>query len=93
MQTKEAANDKDSSEDADQLVVPSFLRVMQAEQSLFENFVYEEDDAQLLVNMQLGKAFPLATPATKRLDDSTEADIDNENSIPQESSIAANVSF
>ena len=35
---------------------------------------------------------PVAGSA-KRLDDSTEADIDNENSIPQESSIAANVSF
>ena len=46
---------------------------------MFENFVYEDDDAQLLINMQLGKP---AASATKRLDDSTEADIDNENSIP-----------
>ena len=50
IQTPSALTKKDkvsSSEasDSDAMVVPSFLRVMQAEQSLFENFVYEDDDA------------------------------------------------
>lgn len=73
-------------------MVPSFLRVMQAEQTLVDNFVYEDSDqiitASNLLQMRLQQ--PLGV---RRLDESSEAEVENENSIPQESSIAANVSF
>lgn len=66
-------------DDAD-LVVPSFLRVMQAEQTLVDNFVYEEDSA-LVANhlLQLRLQQPVGV---RRLDDSSEAEVENESSIP-----------
>ena len=86
---------KDTGDD-DQNVLPSFMRVMEAEQSLHENFVYDDNEQQLSSNLQrnLNAILPILTGGKhRRLDDSSELDPENENSIPQESSIAANVSF
>lgn len=65
---------------------------MQAEQMLGDNYVYEETESPLLSKylFQLRQQAPFGV---KRLDESSEAEMDNENSIPQESSIVANVSF
>lgn len=48
-----------------------------------DNFVYEVEE------QRIGKILVNA----RRLDDSSEAEVDHENSIPQESSISGNVSF
>ena len=72
-------------------LMPSFMLVMQAEQTLVDNFVYESEQ-NLSSNLQRNlRAMPMS--GVKRLDDSSEIEAENENSIPQESSIAANVSF
>ena len=74
----------------DFLVVPSFLRVMQAEQTLHDNYIFDEPEtatqAHLQQRLRMGSCM-------KGFDESSEADVDPENSIPQESSISANVSF
>ena len=73
------------------IVVPSFLRVMQAEQTLADSFVYDSD-SRIASNLQ---RIRLHNGGIKRLEESSDGagDVENENSIPQESSIAANVSF
>ena len=73
------------------VVVPAFLRVMQAEQSLLDNFVYEDEDNEVIASLQ--RRLQVVPTGAKHLDDSCEVDIENENSIPQESSIAGNVSI
>ena len=55
------------------------MRVMQAEQSLVDNFVYESE-TKLSSNLQRNLR---AMPGIKRLDDSSEiGEAENENSIP-----------
>ena len=60
-----------ASQDGEDLVIPSFLRVMQAEQTLLDNFAYEGGDKQLKMPI-----------AMRRFDESSEADVEPENSIP-----------
>ena len=60
-----------ASQDGDDLVIPSFLRVMQAEQTLLDNFAYEGGDKQLKMPI-----------AMHRFDESSEADVEPENAIP-----------
>ena len=62
---------KVTSQDGDDLVIPSFLRVMQAEQILLDNFAYEGGDKQLKMPITM-----------RRFDESSEADVEPENSIP-----------
>lgn len=82
----------EASQEEDELVIPAFLRVMQAEQTLVDNFVYEDQDANHLVTTQ--QLYQVTSGATKLMqDESDEIEAENENSIPQESSIAGNVSF
>ena len=82
----------EASQEEDELVTPAFLRVMQAEQTLVDNFVYEDQDANHLVTTQ--QLYRVTSGATKLMqDESDEIEAENENSIPQESSIAGNVSF
>lgn len=82
----------EASQEEDELVIPAFLRVMQAEQTLVDNFVYEDQDANHLVTTQ--QLYRVTSGATKLMqDESDEIEAENENSIPQESSIAGNVSF
>lgn len=82
----------EASQEEDELVIPAFLRVMQAEQTLADNFVYEDQDANHLVTTQ--QLYRVTSGATKLMqDESDEVEAENENSIPQESSIAGNVSF
>lgn len=76
----------------EQLLTPSFVRVMQAEQTLSDNYAYTEGtrgDAgeltALIANSLNYKPFDSI--------EETDADVDQTNSIPQESSIAGNVSF
>jgi len=71
-----AAADSDSTE---LLIVPSYLRVMQAEQALIENFVYESEAE--LGGGNLGRR-TLGSTRLKPLDESNEIDGENENSIP-----------
>lgn len=66
--------------------VPSFMRVMAAEQSLLDNFVYESSGALRCLSSNLKTVLPL----TGQVDPTLAFDDDT---IPQESSIAANVSF
>ena len=65
-----------------QLVVPSFLRVMEAEQTLQDNYAYED-----------GNIVRYAAGGVRLIEDSSETEVENENSIPQESSIAANIAI
>ena len=63
--------------------------MLEAEQTLINNFVYEEENQLLAAHLMKGSNIA----SGRRLDESSEAEGDNENSIPQESSIAANVSI
>ena len=74
--------------------VPSFLRVLQAEQ-LIEDSKYGNDENQGgSVNQNPQRIAAAADGTIKRLDDSSIGDeVENEISIPQESSISANVPF
>ena len=63
------------------LIVPSYLRVLEAEQTLVNNFVYEEEN-QLLAAHLLKGGSNMNIASGKRLDESSEAEADNENSIP-----------
>ena len=44
VQTTQQSTKLAASQDGDDLVIPSFLRVMQAEQTLLDNFAYEGGD-------------------------------------------------
>lgn len=57
-----------------------------------DNFVYEDQDANHLVTTQ--QQYRVTSGATKLMhEESDEIEAENENSIPQESSIAGSVSF
>ena len=71
----------EASQEEDELVIPAFLRVMQAEQTLVDNFVYEDQDANHLVTTQ--QLYRVTSGTTKLMqDESDEIEAENENSIP-----------
>lgn len=72
-------------------IVPSFLRVMQAEQTMSDNFVYETEE-QLIISSLHQQRRNVASRG-QRLDESDEIDGDIESSIPEESSIAISVAI
>ena len=49
--SKQRSTATDTEADETMLVVPSFLRVMQAEQILEDNFIYEETDSVIAANL------------------------------------------
>jgi hypothetical protein len=49
--SKQRSAATDTEADETMLVVPSFLRVMQAEQILEDNFIYEETDSVIAANL------------------------------------------
>ena len=56
-----------------------------------DNFVYEDTDENMVLSSQQHR---MTSGATRLMqDESDEVEAENENSIPQESSIAGNVSF
>lgn len=79
----------------DEFVIPAFLRVMQAEQTLMSNLVYETNDVdeQTVASFQQKLKGDLNGRPKPINDESSEVDVENESSIPQESSIANNISF
>ena len=78
-----------------EVVMPAYLRVMQAEQTLMQNFVYEEEElgAQTLASFHQRLRGATDEVIKPNQEESSEVDGENESSIPQESSIAGNVSF
>ena len=68
---------------------------MQAEQTLMQNFVYEEEElgAQTLASFHQRLRGATDEVIKPNQEESSEVDGENESSIPQESSIAGNVSF
>jgi len=49
--SKQRSAATDTEADETMLVIPSFLRVMQAEQILEDNFIYEETDSVIAANL------------------------------------------
>jgi len=78
--SKEYISTDNADGEENNFMMPSFLRVMQAEQTLVDNYVYESEPGK-------------ATKGGQQIIREESFEAENENSIPQESSIAANVSF
>lgn len=66
----------------DEPVLPSFMRVMDAEQTLYDNFVYENEQLSSNLQRNLTAMIPVIAGGKRRHDDSDEIEAENENSIP-----------
>ena len=63
--TVKAMDTTAASSGVDELVLPSFMRVMEAEQTLYDNFVYENE--QLSSNLQRNLTAMIPVIAGKRI--------------------------